>query len=125
MPDLKFLLDADMPISSAKVIRSFGYDVEDVRDIGMRAATDQEIIHYALQNKRIIVTKDTDFGEVLRYPSHPGAIIFRLPYTFTSKELNKTLVDFLDSVDDSKLANAIIIVELGRYRRRGLLKSDD
>ena len=125
MPDLKFLLDADMPISSAKVIRSFGYDVEDVRDIGMRAATDQEIIHYALQNKRIIVTKDTDFGVVLRHPSHPGAIIFRLPYTFTSKELNKTLVDFLDSVDDSKLANAIIIVELGRYRRRGLLKSDD
>jgi len=125
MPDLKFLLDADMPISSAKVIRSFGYDVEDVRDIGMRAATDQEIIHYALQNKRIIVTKDTDFGEILRYPSHPGAIIFRLPYTFTSKELNKTLADFLNSVDDSKLANAIIIVELGRYRRRGLLKSDD
>ena len=125
MPDLKFLLDADMPISSAKVIRSFGYDVEDVRDMGMRAAIDQEIIHYALQNKRMIVTKDTDFGEVLRYPSHPGAIIFRLPYTFTSKELNKTLVDFLDSVDDSKLANAIIIVELGRYRRRGLLKSDD
>jgi len=125
MPDLKFLLDADMPISSAKVIRSFGYDVEDVRDIGMRAATDQEIIHYALQNKRIIVTKDTDFGEVLRYPSHPGAIIFRLPHTFTSKELNKTLADFLNSVDDSKLANAIIIVELGRYRRRVLLKSDD
>jgi len=125
MPDLKFLLDADMPLSSAKVIRSFGYDVEDVRDIGMRAATDQEIIHYALQNKRIIVTKDTDFGEILRYPSHPGAIIFRLPYTFTSKELNKTLTDFLNSVDDSKLANAIIIVELGRYRRRGLLKSDD
>lgn len=57
MPDLKFLLDADMPISSAKVIRSFGYDVEDVRDIGTRAATDQEIIHYALQNKRIIVQK--------------------------------------------------------------------
>ena len=125
MPDLKFLLDADMPISSAKVIRSFGYDVVDVRDIGMRAATDQEIIHYALQNKRIIVTKDTDFGEIIRYPSHPGAIIFRLPYTYTSKELNKTLVDFLNSVDDSKLANAIIIVELGRYRRRGLLKSDD
>ena len=125
MPDLKFLLDADMPISSAKVIRSFGYDVVDVRDIGMRAATDQEIIHYALQNKRIIVTKDTDFGEIIRYPSHPGAIIFRLPYTYTSKELNKTLADFLNSVDDSKLANAIIIVELGRYRRRGLLKSDD
>jgi len=125
MPDLKFLLDADMPISSAKVIRSLGYDVVDVRDIGMRAATDQEIIHYALKNKRIIVTKDTDFGEIIRHPSHPGAIIFRLSYTYTSKELNKTLADFLNSVDDSKLANAIINVELGRYRRRGLLKSDD
>ena len=37
MPSLKFLLDADMPRSSAKLIRSLGYDVEDVRDIGLRA----------------------------------------------------------------------------------------
>ncbi|RQW78759.1 MAG: hypothetical protein EHM14_11020 [Methanothrix sp.] len=116
----KFLIDANMPRSSADVIRAFGYDVEDVREIGMRAAKDQEIIHYALETKRIIITRDTDFGEVLRYPSHPGAIIFRLPYSYTSRDIAKTIEEFLKSIKLAELSNAIIIVELGRYRRRPL-----
>lgn len=120
MHDLKFLLDADMPRSIAEVIRSLGFDVEDVRDIGMRAAKDKEIIEYALKNKRIIITKDTDFGEVLRYPEHPGAIIFRLPYAFTANEINKRLEDFFKSVKEEELKETITIVELSRYRRRSL-----
>ena len=44
MPEIKFLLDADMPRSSAGVIKSCGYEVEDVRDIGMGSAKDKEII---------------------------------------------------------------------------------
>ncbi len=109
-----------MPRSSAEVIRSFGYDVEDVRDIGLGSAKDKEIIEYALKNNRIIVTRDTDFGEVLRYPKHPGAIIFRLPYIFTVKEINEKIKEFFSSVSENELRNAIIIVELPRYRRRSL-----
>ena len=109
-----------MPRSSAKVIRTIGFEVEDVRDIGMRAAKDVEIIEYALENKRIIVTKDTDFGEVLRYPDHPGAIIFRLPYAFTSEQLNERLVEFFKSVKKDEVQDAITIVELSRYRKRSL-----
>ncbi|MCD5409405.1 MAG: DUF5615 family PIN-like protein [Methanocellales archaeon] len=120
MYSLKFLLDADMPRSSAEVIRSAGYDIEDVRDIGMGAAKDREIIEYALKNERIIVTRDADFGEILRYPKHPGGIIFRLPYTFRVEELNKILKEFLNSVEEDKIRNAIIIVEVGRYRKRSL-----
>jgi predicted nuclease of predicted toxin-antitoxin system len=78
---IKFLLDADMPRSSAGILRDLGYDVEDVRDIGLRGATDRELIEYALRTKRIVVTRDTDFRQVLRYPTHPGAIIIRLPST--------------------------------------------
>lgn len=120
MHNLKFLLDADMPRSSAEVIRSIGYDVEDVRDIGMKATKDKDIIKYALHNNRIIVTKDTDFGEVLRYPEHPGAIIFRLPHTFSAREINRRVKEFLESVSEKNIRNAIIIVELMRYRRRPL-----
>jgi len=98
MHNLKFLLDADMPRSSAELIRSIGYEVEDVRDIGMRAAKDREIIEYALKNNRIIITRDTDFGEVLRYPEHPGAIILRLPYAPTSKDINERLEEFFKAV---------------------------
>ena len=62
-----------------------------MRDIGLSSVKDREIIEYALKNGLIIVTRDTDFGEVLRYPKHPGAIILRLPYTFTAKQINEKL----------------------------------
>ena len=71
MRSLKFLLDADMPRSSAKLIRSLGYNIEDVRDIGLRRAKDEEIVKYALKNNRIIITRNVGFGSTLRYPKHP------------------------------------------------------
>ena len=116
----KFLLDADMPRSSAEAIRSLGFDVQDVRDIGMRYAKDQEIIDFALETGRVVITRDLDYGEILRYPRHPGAIILRLPTGFIAKEVNETLMDFLNSAKNDIFQNAIIIVELSRYRRRPL-----
>jgi predicted nuclease of predicted toxin-antitoxin system len=49
MPEPKFLLDADMPKSSAEAVRALGFDVKDVRDVGLRYAKDVEIIKYALE----------------------------------------------------------------------------
>ncbi len=118
MPNLKFLLDADMPRSSAKLMRSLGYDIEDVRDIGLRSAKDKEIVRYALENKRIIITRNIGFGSTLRYPKHPGAMIIRLPYNFTPREINGRLKNFLTSVNEDEIKNSIIIVELTRYRKR-------
>lgn len=120
MPKLRLLLDADMPRSTAKLIESLGCDVEDVRDIGLKSAKDKEIVEYALKNKRIIVTRNIGFGSTLRYPKHPGAIIVRLPYKSTSKQINERLKTFLKSVSEDKIVNAITIVELARHRRRAL-----
>jgi predicted nuclease of predicted toxin-antitoxin system len=74
MHDIKFLLDADMPRSSVRIIRSLGFDAGDVRDIGTRRAKDKEIIEYALNNSRIIVTRDTDFGKYFDIPSIQGQL---------------------------------------------------
>ena len=109
-----------MPRSNATAIRSLGFDVEDVRDLGMRYARDQEIIDFALDKGRVVIARDLDYGEILRYPQHPGAIILRLPTGFVAKEVNEALLDFLSSSKDDVLQHAIIIVELGRYRKRPL-----
>lgn len=120
MPELKFLLDADMPRSSAEVIRALGLDVEDVRDLGMRYSADIDIIEYAQKDGRVVVTRDLDFGSVLQYPTHPGTIILRLPSEYTAREINDALREFLRSVKRQILKEAIVIVEIGRYRRRPL-----
>lgn len=44
MPEVKFLLGADMPRSSADIIRTLGFEMEDVRDINMGSAKDREMI---------------------------------------------------------------------------------
>lgn len=93
-------------------------DVEDVREVGLGASSDDEIIDYAEAENRIVVTRDTDFGQVLRHPEHPGAIVLRLPFTYTASEINDRLGGFLAKIPDKELVNAIVIVELDRYRRR-------
>lgn len=40
MPEPRFLLDADLPKSSAAVVRALCFDAEDVRDLGMRYEKD-------------------------------------------------------------------------------------
>jgi hypothetical protein len=64
------------------------------------------------------VTRDTDFSETLRYPKHPGAIILRLPHTYASKQINERLLSFMTSISDYDLMNAIVVVQLSRYRVR-------
>lgn len=55
---------------------------------------------------------------MLRYPKHPGAIILRLPHIFTAEEINGRLRRFLSSASEEDIRNAIIIVELEKYRKR-------
>ena len=58
--EIKFLLDANMPDSSTKIVRESGWKAVNVRDIGMRNAEDEEIVKYAFDNKlgRYRIRKD-------------------------------------------------------------------
>ena len=43
---MKFLVDEDLPRSTAALICQFSYEAEDVRDIGLRGASDDRIAAY-------------------------------------------------------------------------------
>lgn len=118
MPDPGFLLDASIPRSSARPFEQRGFDVEDVRDVGLGGATDDEIVAYARDDERIVVARDTDFGSVLRHPNHPGAIIVRLASTATADRIHDRLDAFLEAIPEKKLTGAVLVVEADRYRRR-------
>lgn len=119
MPDLRFLFDANMPRSSVQLFRSYGHEVEDVRNFGKKLLHDKDIMRHAAKKKAVIVTRDKDFGEVINHPGHPGALILRLPATFTAEEINSRLELFLQNNDlESILTNSLVILEIERYRRR-------
>lgn len=72
----------------------------------------------AAERRLIVVTRDKGFGEVLRRPGHPGALILRLPSAATAREVSDRLARFFDAVDLKRLAGAVVILERDRFRRR-------
>ena len=73
-----------MPLSLSEVFTESGFETEHAKTSGLRGATDKEIAKYALKQKKILVTKDLEFGSLLLYPpgSHYGLIVIRVPFNF-------------------------------------------
>lgn len=55
---MHFLIDASLPRSAGAVLRQLGHEAKDVRDAGMRDASDDIIATYARNNHLVLVTRD-------------------------------------------------------------------
>jgi len=62
---MKLLLDQGLPRSAVNGLRSTGWDVVHVADMDMAAATDGDILEYARDEQRTVVTLDADFHAML------------------------------------------------------------
>ena len=64
---MKFLIDEDLPRSVAPLLKRFGHEALDARDIGLRGMKDSQIASYAQQHELCILTGDYDFSNVRNY----------------------------------------------------------
>ena len=115
----RFLVDESLPRAVTRTLASMGHDTVDVRDAGLRGATDDAIARTASVEGRIVVAGDTDFANALRFPpgTHPGIIVLRLPNAWTSRERAERLTAALDPTLVEELSGAIVIIEPSRVRR--------
>ena len=80
---LKFLVDEDMPRSTARILRDKGYEALDVRDCGLRGKSDDEVFAFAQRSGAVLITGDAGFGNIMHFPagSHAGMCGTRLLHT--------------------------------------------
>jgi predicted nuclease of predicted toxin-antitoxin system len=98
---MRFLIDANLPIAVKTVLFAHGHESADVRDIGLRSATDEAIAQYARENHFTIVTRDRGFGNALRYPpsEHFGIVVLRLALEATASEVLALLQKFMEHTE--------------------------
>jgi predicted nuclease of predicted toxin-antitoxin system len=102
-------------------LRSNGHDAVHLRDEGLQKLPDSEIFQKALREKRIVVTFDLDFGEILAACGGQivSVILFRVRNTRPDFVIQR--LDVVLAQSSSELGQgAIIVVEDGRHRVRKL-----
>ncbi len=95
---LRLLIDESTGRKVARALAESGFDVLYVADV-MRGAGDEKILQFAEQEKRILVTNDKDFGELVFRLMKPvtGVIFLRLASDVPQKRievLSKVIQNF-------------------------------
>lgn len=111
---MKLLFDENFEQSVVKHFRSLGHDVKYVGD-NYAGTADEEILAIALREKRIVITNDLDFGQLIfqELRPHGGVIMFRL--TDQSIEMKIRVLELVVARHGQKLPGTFTIVD-----RRGV-----
>lgn len=76
---MKFLADENIPLAVVAFLRKQGYDVVSIIQLSP-GSSDASVLLKAEEEQRILVTSDTDFGELIYHVGHrhAGIILLRL-----------------------------------------------
>lgn len=116
---MRFLADENVPRVAVEALRSDGHDVVWVRD-AEPGSSDPAILAWASRDSRILLTFDTDFGDLARgaiLAPTGGVVLVRTPPP-RSAEAARRLADTLSGRHD--WAGHISVIEAGRVRMRAL-----
>jgi len=116
----RFVIDEDMPRSTAPALRTKGYEALDVRDFGLRGKSDDEVFKFAQKEKAIVLTGDLGFGNILQFPlgSHSGIVVAHFPNEVSTSELNNQIIKTLETLSENDFNGNLIIIEPGKVRIR-------
>jgi predicted nuclease of predicted toxin-antitoxin system len=94
---MKFLTDENIGFEVIKSLRQLGFDIKSILETN-RGVNDAIVISLANKEKRILITTDKDFGELVYVNKfiHSGVILLRLKSDSSKNKLKvlKSLFEF-------------------------------
>jgi predicted nuclease of predicted toxin-antitoxin system len=116
---IRFLADMGISQSTISWLRSLEYDAIHLREQNLQRLADCKIIEKAKSERRVILTCDLDFGDLMASSKAklPSIIIFRLKNQ-TPNNINKHLSTILNESTLHLLNGAILLVEENKHRIR-------
>lgn len=111
---MKFLVDRCVGQRLSTWLRHQGHDVLDGRDLGVDPG-DRALLERAEKDGRILVTLDTDFGELVYVQRMPHAGLVRLPDVPADQRI-VLVAELLDRHRHALEAKSVVTIRGGRLR---------
>jgi len=123
---VRFLIDASLSFRVAEALQKAGHDAVHVRDALTVDAPDTAIFHHAAADDRIVVSADTDFGELLArlQTARPSLVLLRRRTRRRPSDQTTLLLTQLPAVAHDLESGAIVVIEEARVRVRSLPVGD-
>jgi predicted nuclease of predicted toxin-antitoxin system len=117
--ELKFLVDVGVGRTVEEFLLEKGYDTKAVRSLD-QGMPDQEIIRLATSERRMVITMDKDFGELVYHSGmdHCGILLLRLEDA-TGVEKRRVISRILAKYSD-KMENNFCVYQNNKFRIRKL-----
>lgn len=119
---MKFLLDENLSPRIAEILAEVGHDAIHVRDIALRSSPDEQVLEAAREAGRVIISADTDFGDLLAASNAagPSVLLLRRQGQRRAQEIAALIVVNLDAVADDLESGAVVVADDDRMRIRSL-----
>ena len=118
---MRFLADMGVSIRVVEWLRAEGHDAAHLREEGLQRLPNGAIFEKADAEKRILLTFDLDFGEILALSGdhRVSVVLFRLRDARGVRQVERLRRLLMES-SGALEAGAVIVVEYGRHRVRQL-----
>jgi len=123
---VRFLIDECLSPTLATLLRDHGHDAVHLVELDSLGAPDLVVMRLAREQRRILVSADTDFGELLAMSNDvmPSVVLFR-GSEVDATTLTTILLANLDQLHDALISGAIVVILDDRIRVRPLpVRSD-
>ncbi|MDQ2710803.1 MAG: DUF5615 family PIN-like protein [Acidobacteriota bacterium] len=122
---MRFLIDNALPPGLADV--AAGYDAVHVRAYGMHAAKDEEILARALDEDRVVVSADSDFGTILavQEAERPSFILFREANLLVARDYINLLLPAMAALEPDLISGCVVVFRTATYGSVSCHSRDD
>lgn len=112
---MRFLADESCDFAVVRSLRGAGHDMVAVAE-AMRGASDEEVIHLAASERRILITEDKDFGQLVFAAARANSGVLFVRYPLAARDsLAATILELVSSRAET-LYSCFVVVEPGRIR---------
>lgn len=115
---MKFLLDQDVYAITERFLREQGHDVVTASQLGLSRAKDLELLEIANEQKRVFVTRDRDYGNLVFVHGAGSGVIYLRMLPSTMEDIHAEMINVLNTYNETELAKSFVVVEKNRHRIR-------